>query len=94
MSETDFECLLVEENSILLVCTAKVHLLKLQDADHEQDVDQPNPICAQQAIYEANKEEKEVAYVWLNISIKQSLRPVDVHYSTNRQLQGCLEGKE
>ncbi|GFV51515.1 hypothetical protein TNCV_2908181 [Trichonephila clavipes] len=40
---TDFQCLFVEENSILLVCTVKVHLLKLQDADHKQGADEPNP---------------------------------------------------
>ena len=40
-SQTVFECLLVKENSTLLECAAKVHLLKLQDADHERDDDQP-----------------------------------------------------
>ncbi|PRD29749.1 UNVERIFIED_CONTAM: hypothetical protein NCL1_28469 [Trichonephila clavipes] len=34
--------LLVEENSGLLVCAAKVRLLKLKDADHERDAVQPN----------------------------------------------------
>ena len=42
-SQTDFECLLMEENSILLAWTAKVRLLKLQDADEERDAYQPNP---------------------------------------------------
>ena len=40
-SQTAFECLLVEKNSILLVCAAKVRLLKLQDADYEGDAEQP-----------------------------------------------------
>ncbi|GFW34973.1 uncharacterized protein TNCV_979111 [Trichonephila clavipes] len=48
-SQTDFECLLLEENSILLVCAAKVCHLKLQDADNERDAEQPNLTRAQQA---------------------------------------------
>ncbi|GFT26986.1 hypothetical protein TNCV_4675231 [Trichonephila clavipes] len=36
-SQTDLERLLVEENFILLVCSKKVCLLKLQNADHERD---------------------------------------------------------
>ncbi|GFX29278.1 hypothetical protein TNCV_3218121 [Trichonephila clavipes] len=44
--ESAFECLPVEENSILLVCAEKVRLLKLQDADHDRDTDKPNPTSA------------------------------------------------
>ena len=46
-SQTDFEYLLLEENSILLVCAAEVHLLELQDENHERDADQSNFIRAQ-----------------------------------------------
>ncbi|GFW28462.1 hypothetical protein TNCV_4641271 [Trichonephila clavipes] len=45
--ESGFECLLVEESSILLVCAAKVRLLKLQDVDLEPDAEKPNPTRAQ-----------------------------------------------
>ncbi|GFW99979.1 hypothetical protein TNCV_3079761 [Trichonephila clavipes] len=44
--DSDFEYLLVEENSTLFVCAAKVRLLKLQDEDHERGADQPNPTRA------------------------------------------------
>ena len=57
--QTYFECLLVEENFILLVSAAKVRLLKLQDADYERDADQPNPTYAQYATDPANKQAKE-----------------------------------
>ena len=43
----DFECLFVEEYSILLVCAAKDRLLKLHDVDHERDTDQQNSTRAQ-----------------------------------------------
>ncbi|GFT34491.1 hypothetical protein TNCV_4124721 [Trichonephila clavipes] len=36
-----------EENSILLECVAKVRLLKLLDADHELEANQPNPARVQ-----------------------------------------------
>ena len=42
-SEKNFKCLFVEENFMLLVCAAKVHFFKLQDADHEGETDQLNP---------------------------------------------------
>ena len=41
--KSNFECLLVEENSILLVSGAKVRFLKLQDSDHVLNADQLNP---------------------------------------------------
>ena len=67
LCQTVFECLLVEEKSILVVCAAKVHLLKLQDADHEQDADQPYPTRGQQATYPENKQTiEEVACFGLN----------------------------
>ena len=43
MELTDFECLLVGENSILLVSAIKTRLLKLQDVDHERDARQLKP---------------------------------------------------
>ena len=46
-SQIDFEYLLVKKNFILFVCAAKIRLLKLQDADHEPDDEQPNPTSAQ-----------------------------------------------
>ena len=57
----------MEENSILLACAAKVRLLQLQDADHEQNADQLNPTHGQKAIYPAKKQVKEeVLYGRLN----------------------------
>ncbi|GFV55303.1 uncharacterized protein TNCV_5010501 [Trichonephila clavipes] len=94
-SNRDFECLLVGENSILLVCAAKVRLLKLQDADHERDADQPNLTRVQWATYPTNNQaEEKVACVGLNRSLEQSLQHVGVHYPAKRYLQGCLEGRE
>ena len=58
-SQTDLECLLVEKNSLSLVCAAKVRVLKLQDADHVRDADQTNATRAQQATYLMNKQAKE-----------------------------------
>ena len=40
-SQTNFECLLAEENFILLVWAAKVRPLKVQDVDHERVAGQP-----------------------------------------------------
>ncbi|PRD21139.1 UNVERIFIED_CONTAM: hypothetical protein NCL1_52671 [Trichonephila clavipes] len=73
--KTDFECLLVEGNSILFVCAAKSRLLILQDMDHEQDADQPNPTRAQYVTNTANKQVKEeVACIGMNKSLEQSLQ--------------------
>ncbi|GFY05693.1 uncharacterized protein TNCV_4403601 [Trichonephila clavipes] len=59
----------------------KVHILKLQHADHLRDADQLNPPCAQQPTYPANKQSKEeVACVGLNRSLEQSLQHMGVHY--------------
>ena len=70
-------------------------LLKLQDGDHEQDTDQPNPTRAQQVTYPANKQVKEeVAYFELNKILKQYLKHVNVHYPAERQLQECPEERE
>ncbi|GFW45197.1 uncharacterized protein TNCV_716991 [Trichonephila clavipes] len=72
-------------NSILLVCAAKIRLLKLQDADHERDADQPNPTRAQLTTCPANKQTKEdVACVGLNRSLEQFLQNVGVHYPAER----------
>ncbi|PRD34133.1 UNVERIFIED_CONTAM: hypothetical protein NCL1_15552 [Trichonephila clavipes] len=81
--------------TILLVCAVKVRLLKLQDVDHEQDADQPNPTLAQKVTYPANKQtKKEIACVGLNRSLEQSLQHVGMHYPAERYLQECLEGRE
>ena len=58
-SQTDFECLLLGENSIFLVYAAKVRHLKLKDADHEREANQPNLTRALLAIYPTSKEAKE-----------------------------------
>ncbi|GFW90232.1 uncharacterized protein TNCV_2120991 [Trichonephila clavipes] len=83
-SESDFGCQLVEENSILLVCAAKVRLLKLRDTNHKREADQPNPTHAEWATYSANKQAKEVSCVELNRNLKQSLQHVGVHYPAER----------
>ena len=81
-SQTEFKCLLVEENSILLVCETNVRLLKLQDANHEQDTDQPKLTCATDL---ADKQAKKgVACVGLNKNLVQSLQHVSVHYPAER----------
>ncbi|GFW87188.1 uncharacterized protein TNCV_5125421 [Trichonephila clavipes] len=60
-------------------------LLKLQDADHERDANQPNPTHARKVTYPANKQAKEeVACVGLNRSLKQSSKHVGVHYPSER----------
>ena len=83
--QTVFECLLVEENSILLVCSAKVRLLKLQEADHERNAKQLNLTRALQGTYPTNKQTMEkVSCVMLNRSIKQSLQHMGVHYPAER----------
>ena len=46
-SQIHFGCLVLEKNSVLLECAARVRVFKLQDADHERDADQTNPTCAQ-----------------------------------------------
>ena len=57
----------MKESFILFVCAAKFRLLKLEDADHEREVDQPNPPRAQQATYSSTKQvKKNVACVGLN----------------------------
>ncbi|PRD27031.1 UNVERIFIED_CONTAM: hypothetical protein NCL1_36449 [Trichonephila clavipes] len=77
--------MLVKENFILLVCAAKVRLLKRQDADHERDADQPNPTCAQSVTYPVKKQaNEEVVCVGLNRSLEQSLQHVGMHYSARR----------
>ena len=64
---------------------AKVGLLKLQDADHEQDAEQPNPTRKKLATYPGNKQTKdEIACVGLNTSLEQTLKDVGVHYSAKR----------
>ncbi|GFT86429.1 hypothetical protein TNCV_3259301 [Trichonephila clavipes] len=61
VKQTDFECLLVEENSILLVCAAKVRHLKLQDANHERVADQPKPtMLSRQHIRRISKKRKKL----------------------------------
>ena len=84
-SQTIFQYLLLEENSILLVCAAKVRLLKLQEADHKQDADKLNPTHAQQATYTANKQSKEeVGCIELNRNFEQPLQHVGMHYAAER----------
>ncbi|GFU23393.1 uncharacterized protein TNCV_2369291 [Trichonephila clavipes] len=59
--------------------------IKLQDADHERDANQPNPPRAQYATYPANKQDKEeVACVGMNRNLKQSLQHGGVHYPAER----------
>ena len=94
-SQTDFECLLVEENFILLICADKVRLLKLQDMDHERDIDQPSPTPTHYVTHSANKQTKEeLAYVMRNRSLEDSLQHASVYYFAERLLQGCLKGSE
>ena len=50
-NQTDFECLLQEDNSTLTVIKAKVCLLKLQDADLQRDITQLNTTNAQYQTY-------------------------------------------
>ncbi|GFS85247.1 hypothetical protein TNCV_75121 [Trichonephila clavipes] len=53
-------------------------LLKMQDADHERDADQPN---STQAPYSANKlAMEEDACAALTRSLEKSLQRVGVHY--------------
>ncbi|GFU96825.1 uncharacterized protein TNCV_5092991 [Trichonephila clavipes] len=95
MESNSFECLLVEQNSILLVCAAKVRLLELQDADHERDTNQTNLTRDQYATYPANKLAKEkVASDGLHKCLEQSLQHVDLSYLSEICLPGCIEGKE
>ncbi|GFX51329.1 hypothetical protein TNCV_3102621 [Trichonephila clavipes] len=51
--------------------------VELQDTDHEQDADQPNPTCPQKTTYPANRQAKEeVACVELHRSLEQSLQHI------------------
>ncbi|GFV54350.1 hypothetical protein TNCV_4366251 [Trichonephila clavipes] len=62
-----------QENTILLLCAAKVRLLKLQEAYPERDADQSNPTRVQKAMYPDNKQAKEeIASAGLSRSLEQS----------------------
>ena len=94
-NQTVFECLLVEENSILLVCAAKIRFLKLPEADHERDADEPNSTRTKWTTYPTNKQAKEeIACVGLDRSLEQCLQHVGLHYSAERSLQRCFAGRE
>ena len=74
----------MEENSILLVCAAKVRFFKQQDADHERDTDQPSFTRTEYAIHPENTQENKHSVAFFTNSSVYSENVEDIARSVFR----------